>query len=126
MAKEFMWHGMNWEQVQKLSFDEFAQHLLARERRTIRRGQNALVDKLYKDVSKSKKNIKTHCRDAIVTPAFVGTLIKIHNGKEFVAVTIEKEMIGHRLGEFAPTRKRVGHNAPGIGATRSSAAMSVR
>ena len=41
-------------------------------------------------------------------------------------VIITKDMLGHRLGEFAPTRKSVSHSAPGIGATRSSASMSVK
>ena len=49
-----------------------------------------------------------------------------HNGKEFVPLLISDEMIGHFLGEFALTRKLVSHSAPGIGATRSSASLSVK
>ena len=56
----------------------------------------------------------------------VGHLIKIHNGKEFIPVGITEEMLGHFLGEFSLTRKKITHNAPGVGATRSSAAISVR
>ena len=56
----------------------------------------------------------------------VGKTIKVYNGKEFVPVNIVEEMLGHVLGEFSLTRKRVGHNAPGVGATRSSSAVSVR
>ena len=48
------------------------------------------------------------------------------NGKEFVLVNIEREMIGHLLGEFSLTRKKVGHNSPGVGATRSSSNISVK
>ena len=62
----------------------------------------------------------------IILPEMVGVTIKIHMGKSFVAIRIEPEMIGHVLGEFALTRKIVSHSAPGIGATRSSASMSVR
>ena len=53
-------------------------------------------------------------------------LTGIHNGKEFVMIKITEEMLGHRLGEFAATRKKVAHSSPGIGATRSSASLSVR
>ena len=56
----------------------------------------------------------------------VGTTIRVYNGKEFVQVMIEDEMVGHYLGEFALTRKRIQHSAPGIGATRSSASLSVK
>ena len=56
----------------------------------------------------------------------VGKKIKVYSGKEFIPVTIIEEMIGHYLGEFILTRKKVAHSAPGIGATRSSAALSVK
>jgi small subunit ribosomal protein S19 len=56
----------------------------------------------------------------------VGAIIKIFNGKEFQPVTIQTEMIGHLLGEFAMTRKPVKHSAPGIGATKSSSNLSVK
>jgi len=62
----------------------------------------------------------------IVLPEMVGMVIKIYNGKEFTPVTIIEEMIGHYFGEFALTRKKVEHSAPGIGATRSSASLSVK
>jgi small subunit ribosomal protein S19 len=50
----------------------------------------------------------------------VGAKIGVHNGKEFVAIEIKPEMIGHYLGEFAITNKPVRHGTPGIGASRSS------
>ena len=56
----------------------------------------------------------------------VGLTIYVHNGKEFSEVKLTAEMIGHRLGEFAATRRQVKHGAPGVGATRSSAALSVK
>ena len=56
----------------------------------------------------------------------VGAMIKVHNGREFIPVSVIPEMLGHYLGEFALTRKRVTHNAPGVGSTRSSASVSVR
>ena len=75
---------------------------------------------------KNEQNIETHCRDMIILPEMIGKTIKIHKGKEFVQVMIMENMIGHYLGEFALTRNRVEHSAPGIGATRSSAALSVK
>lgn len=62
----------------------------------------------------------------IVLPEMVGKLIQVHNGKIFAPVAITDEMIGHYLGEFALTRQKVKHSAPGIGATKSSAAASVK
>jgi small subunit ribosomal protein S19 len=84
--------------------------------------QKTLLEKLRSN----EKNIETHCRDMVILPEMVGVIIKVHQGKEFVPVAIELEMIGHYLGEFALTRKKVAHNAPGIGATRSSASLSVK
>jgi small subunit ribosomal protein S19 len=85
------------------------------------RGLTPTQNKLLNDVKNSKKDvIKTHLRNMIVLPDFVGRHIAIYNGKEYVRVTIQPEMIGHYLGEFAQTRKEVRHTGPGVGATRSS------
>ena len=56
----------------------------------------------------------------------VGRNILIHTGKEWSQIVIQEEMLGHILGEFALTRKGVQHSAPGIGATKSSASLSVK
>ena len=74
----------------------------------------------------NENNIETHCRDAIILPEMIGKTIKVHSGKDFIPVILIGEMIGHYLGEFVLTRNRVEHSAPGIGATRSSAALSVK
>ena len=74
-----------------------------------------------KPKNKAKKSaLKTHVRDLIILPEMVGVKIGVHNGKEFVAMEIRPEMIGHYLGEFAITNKPVRHGTPGIGASRSS------
>lgn len=64
--------------------------------------------------------LRTHIRDMIILPDMIGLDINVHNGKDFSGVNIKKEMIGHYLGEYAITNKRVQHGAPGVGASRSS------
>ena len=56
----------------------------------------------------------------------MGVKILVHKGKEFIPIMITEEMIGHCLGEMTLTRNRVAHSAPGVGATKSSAAFSVK
>ena len=65
------------------------------------------VDKL-KDKAK-KQPIKTWSRNSTIIPEFVGHSFLIHNGKNFIPITISEEMVGHKLGEFSPTRKFSGH-----------------
>ena len=65
------------------------------------------IDKL-KDVP-NKKPIKTWSRNSTIIPDFVGHSFMIHNGKSFIPITISEEMVGHKLGEFAPTRTFKGH-----------------
>jgi len=59
--------------------------------------------------SESRKPIKTWSRRSTVTPDFVGLNFLVHNGKEFVQVHITENMVGHKLGEFSPTRRFKGH-----------------
>ena len=54
--------------------------------------------------SKKKKVIKTWSRRSMVTPDFIGHTIAVHNGNKFIPVYISENMVGHKLGEFAPTR----------------------
>ena len=65
------------------------------------------VDKL-KDQTR-KTPIKTWSRNSTIIPEFVGHSFLIHNGKSFIPITISEEMVGHKLGEFAPTRTFKGH-----------------
>ena len=126
MAKEFLYRGKTIQDIQKMDLDEFAKLVPSRERRKIKRGFTEMEKKLLASVSKDEKDIKTQCRDMIVLPQMVGKTIKVHSGKEWVMLIIAPEMLAHRLGEFALTRRQVRHSAPGIGATRSSASLSVR
>ena len=66
------------------------------------------VDKL-KSQTGHKKPIKTWSRNSTIIPDFVGQSFLIHNGKAFIPITISEEMVGHKLGEFAPTRTFRGH-----------------
>jgi|TARA_B100001029_G_C14793121_1_gene302920 small subunit ribosomal protein S19 len=65
------------------------------------------VDKLK--TGDKKKPIKTWSRNSTIIPEFVGHSFLIHNGKSFIPITISEEMVGHKLGEFSPTRKFAGH-----------------
>lgn len=62
-------------------------------------------------VSKSKKPIKTWSRRSMITPEMIGLTLAVHNGKQHVPVLVSEDMIGHKLGEFAPTRNYRGHAA---------------
>ena len=73
--------------------------------------------------SKDKKPIKTWSRRSTILPEAVGVTFAVHNGRKFVPVFVTENMVGHRLGEFAPTRKQAMHaadrkvkRAPGPGA----------
>jgi small subunit ribosomal protein S19 len=127
MPKEFSYRGHSLESLSAMSMDEFINLLPSRQRRSLQRGltaeQRVLLEKLRtaKEAKGGKDGgIKTHVRDLIVLPEMVGAKISVHNGKEFVAIDIKPEMIGHYLGEFAITNKPVRHGTPGIGASRSS------
>ncbi len=124
--KEFTYKGKTLEELKKLSVTEFAGLLPSRERRKIKRGFTEPEQLFLRKFRAGEKNIETHCRDMIILPEMVGHTIKVHQGKIFVLLQITEEMIGHRFGEFALTRSRVQHSAPGIGATRSSASLSVK
>ncbi|HLD97003.1 MAG TPA: 30S ribosomal protein S19 [Candidatus Nanoarchaeia archaeon] len=123
--KEFTYRGKTIAELNKLSLKEFAVLLPSRLRRTVRRGLSENNKKLLEDIRKHS-NVKTHNRDMIIFPEMVGKTVKVYSGKEFVPVIIGPEMLGHYLGEFVLTRRKVVHHAPGIGATKSSGALSVR
>lgn len=129
MPKRFTYRGYTLEELKKLPLEDFAKLLPSRQRRALLRLLRGLHPEGKKLLSKvrevSKKGdgetiIRTHLREMVILPEMVGLKFGVHNGKEFVVVEIKPEMIGHRLGEFSQTRKKVVHGAPGIGATRSS------
>ncbi len=69
-----------------------------------------LMDKVNKvNASGKKEVIKTWSRRSTIYPQFIGHTFAVHNGKEFIPVYVTEDMVGHKLGEFAPTRKFGGH-----------------
>jgi small subunit ribosomal protein S19 len=124
----FKYRGFTIEELKKMNMDQFIQLLPARARRSLKRGlpprQKKLLERLRRAYRAKKRGkdllTRTHVRDMIIFPEMVGLKIGVYNGRIFEIVEIKPEMIGHYLGEFSLTRKRVQHGSPGIGATRSS------
>lgn len=81
--------------------------------RSIKKGPyvfHKLMDKVLKAKGSNKKTvIKTWSRSSMIIPDMVGETIAVHNGKQFVPVFVTENMVGHKLGEFAPTRNFRGH-----------------
>lgn len=124
-SKEERYRGKSLDFLKSLDVRESAKYLSSRSRRSVMRKFD-VVEKFIKSCEEKesrKKRIRTHLRDMVVVPRLVGKTIDVHNGKTFQEVLIVPEMIGHRLGEFALTRKKVTHSAAGIGATKGSRAL---
>ncbi|MDP6627339.1 MAG: 30S ribosomal protein S19 [Methanopyri archaeon] len=124
MVRKFKFQNMEAEELSTKRVDQVLHLLPSRARRSIKRGLLSRHRKFLQRLKVARENpkvfLRTHLRDMIVLPDMIGMTIGVYNGKEYVRVTIDAEMVGHYLGEFAPTRKRVEHSAPGVGATRSS------
>jgi len=116
---EFTYRGKKVADLAKMSQDELAQLLPARQRRKIKRGLSKEHKKFQASI-KGMELIRTHLRDMIVFPDMVGKQVEIYNGRKYERVEIMPEMIGHYLGEYSLTRSRVSHGSAGVGATRSS------
>ena len=129
MVREFRFRGLNVDQLKNLSIEALLPLLNARQRRSLDKrvgkymnNEKRKLRERIKNVREGNSNetIRTHVRDMIILPDMVGITINIHNGKDFSPITIKPEMIGHYLGEYSITNKRVQHGAPGVGASRSS------
>jgi len=71
-----------------------------------------LLEKVTKNRESGRKDIiKTWARSSVIIPEFVGYTFAVHNGRTFVNIYVTENMVGHRLGEFAPTRTFRGHGA---------------
>src|SRR3990167_4277613 len=124
--KEFTYRGKTMDELKALDVLEFAKYLKARQRRTVLRQFQDIekfVSRAKEKISKEKK-LKTHKRDLVIVPGMVGMKIQIYDGHGFIPIEIIGEMLGHRFGEFALTRKKVNHGTAGIGATKGSKAKA--
>ena len=125
MVKKFTYRGLSQEELESLPLAKMLELFPSRTRRSLTRGINDGKRKLIKEMKAAKEGklknpINTHLRDVLILPTMVGVTLNVYSGKEFKPVTITTEMIGHYLGEYVITNKRVSHGAPGVGASRSS------
>jgi len=125
LVKEYTYRGLSQKELESLSLDKLLQLFPARARRSLTRGINDNKRKLIEEMKAAKSGIlknpiNTHLRDVLILPTMVGVTLNVYSGKEFRPVTITTEMVGHYLGEYVITNKRVSHGAPGVGASRSS------
>ena len=123
MVKEFTYHGLSKEELSNMPNEKLLKLFTARVRRSLTRGTMSDDKKKLMEEMKDKNNknpIKTHLRDVIILPYMVGKTVHVFSGKEFFPVIITLQMVGHYLGEYVITNKRVNHGAPGVGASRSS------
>lgn len=130
MAERIAFRGKTQTELAGLAHAEYVPMVRSRMRRSIKRNANEyrkLVEKVEKHIkSNSDKPVRTHTREAVILPSWVGIRFEVYNGKEFVPVHISAVMLGHRLGEYSPTTKHVQHSAPGIRATRGSKFLAVK
>ena len=112
------------DQLQKMSLDELLKLFPSRQRRSLSRDLSETKKKLLLELKAAQtdpsKTIRTHSRDLILLPNMLGLTIHVYKGKEFIPVEVKPAMIGHYLGEYAITNKKVSHGTPGIGASKSS------
>ncbi len=128
MPREFTYRGYNAAALQKMSIDDFMKLLPSSQRRSLLRVPPEEQRKLRERIQRARREaasgkqipVKTHCRETVILPEMIGLTIHVYDGKTFQPVEVTPEKIGHRLGEFAITNKRVTHGTPGIGASRSS------
>lgn len=120
--KEFTYRGKTVSELQAMPLAEILPLLPSRTRRLYTRGVKVEEKRFLEKVEAAKPGevVRTHYRHMGILPRFVGKIIAVHNGREFQNVTVQPEMIGHRLGEFAITTKACVHTGVGVGATRSS------
>ncbi|MFH1431504.1 MAG: ribosomal protein S19 family protein [Nanoarchaeota archaeon] len=120
--KEFTYKGKTIEELKKLDVREFARLLKSKQRRNVLRNFQELEDfvNIAKEKLSKNKKIRTHKRDLVIVPQMTGMNIQIYNGNKFIPVEMTGEMLGHKFGEFSPTRARIKHSKAGVGATKGS------
>lgn len=129
ITKEKTFRGKTISELNEMSIQEFSKLCTARARRSLeKKGTDKKILKKIEaqKINQKSKPIKTHRRDLVIIPAMVGARLAIHKGKDYENTEITIKMLGHYLGEFALTRKRLMHGKAGIGATKSSTAVTAR
>ncbi len=104
--KQFTYKGKTIEELKALEVRESAKYLPSRQRRTVLRNfqeTEDFINRAKEKIAKNKK-VRTHKRALVVVPQMIGMNIQIYNGKTFVPVSVTGDMLGHRFGEFSPTR----------------------
>ena len=124
--KQFNYRGKTVEELKELDVREFSKYLKSRQRRFVLRKFQEIEKFIKRAETKISKNkpIRTHKRDLVIVPKMIGMKLYIYNGKNFVMVEVIGEMLGHKFGEFAPTRARIKHGKAGVGATKGSRSKS--
>ncbi len=124
--KENTFRGKTLEELKKLDVREFAKLLTSRQKRFVLRQFHEIDEFVNRSRKKIEKNrpIKTHKRTLVVVPELVGMRIQVYNGRAFTPVDLKWDMLGHKFGEFAPTRARIKHGKSGVGATKGSKSKS--
>ena len=120
------YRGKMADELSKISVSDSLPMLTSRARRTLSRvakNKSLQVKKFMKKVATMEdkaKVIRTHVREAVIVPEWLGRTFSVHNGKDWKNVHISVDKLGYRLGDFAHTTGRVLHSGPGVGATRGS------
>jgi len=130
MAERIAFRGRTPSELQSLQMEEYIKMINSSERRSIKRnatGYRKLIEKAaWFRKNNIPKAVRTQLREAVIDPSWVGMKFEVYDGKEYKQVHITANMLGHRLGEYSHTTKRVLHSAPGIRATRGSKFLAVK
>jgi len=111
--KEQLFRGKSLEELKALDVREFAKLLSSNRKRNVLRNfqeHEKFLSLVNEKLSKGKKSVRTHKRELIILPGLVGIKLQIYNGRDFSPVDVSFEMIGHKLGEFSPTRSKTKHS----------------
>ena len=130
MPRVYTFKGKSGDELKNMTVEQYLPLVTARQRRAYKRMSTeykALIVKVAEaQKSGRSKPVRTHVREALILPSWLGSKIAVYTGTEFKELTIIDEMLGHRLGEYAFTTKRVMHSAPGVRATRGSKFLAVK
>lgn len=122
--RDFQYKGYSLQELREMTIEELRELFPARLRRSFERGLTPEQRRFLEHLRNKEGPVRTHVRDMPILPEMVGRKIMVYDGTKFRSVEVSPGMIGHYLGEFSYTNKRVEHSRPGMGATRSSKFLS--